>query len=161
MMTQLDSTTLAYIAGLLDGEGSIVIGMTKVTSPRPRPLVWPSHWLQVGIVNTNKDLIDWLHRTIGGHISDNSHAPSRKRQRPCWAWRIISNQAQEFLEAILPYMRVKRRQAELAIEFQKKRSGRRHILTTEIVAERAWYKEAIAALSLGHRTLPPLSTPTI
>jgi hypothetical protein len=109
----IDVATLAYTAGLFDGEGSIVIGCGKRPDRRA-----PQYWLQVGITNTDREIIDWLLATFGGHVSDNSHAPSRRRQRPCWAWRVMSNEAATFLESILPYLRIKREQALIALEFQ-------------------------------------------
>jgi len=142
----------AYTAGLMDGEGCIVIGVSK--RKRVRGIV-PDHWLQVGITGTDRELIDWLHETFGGHISDNSHCPSRRRQRPCWAWRIMSNQASDFLKLILPYLKVKTPQATLAIEFQDNRvhhTGR--LLTSEVIERRNWYKDEISAHNIGPRTIP-------
>jgi hypothetical protein len=109
----IDVATLAYTAGLFDGEGSIVIGCGKRADRRA-----PQYWLQVGITNTHRETIDWLLATFGGHISDNSHAPSRRKQRPCWAWRVMSNEAAAFLESLLPYLRIKNEQALIALEFQ-------------------------------------------
>lgn len=109
----IDVATLAYTAGLFDGEGSIVIGCGKRADRRV-----PQYWLQVGITNTNREIIDWLLATFGGHVSDNSHSPSRRKQRPCWAWRVMSNEAAMFLEVILPHLRIKREQAMIAVEFQ-------------------------------------------
>ncbi len=109
----MEEEILPYVAGLMDGEGSITIGISKPS--KKKQLKSPSHWLQVGITNTNRELIGWLYEKFGGHISDNSHSPSRKKQRPCWAWRVMSNEAKDFLVSLYPYLRVKKRQAELAI----------------------------------------------
>jgi hypothetical protein len=145
------STVLAYVAGLFDGEGSIVIGVSKPKKDRKNP----SYWLQVGITNTDKELIDWLHARFGGHISDNSHCPSRKRQRPCWAWRIIGNQAREFLTEIIPYLRTKKQQAEIAIAFQEYMSSQKHRqLSEDDLAIREQYRIALRSLTLGAHTLP-------
>lgn len=144
-MNHQEFLILAYTAGLFDGEGSIVIG---VSPPNPKyEHSNPNHWLQVGITNTDKQLIDWLHNYFGGHISDNSHSPSRKNQRPCWAWCVMSNQAMKFLQSILPYLQSKKAQAELAIEFQAIRKKGK--ITTEILRERDAYKQLIASRSKG------------
>ena len=150
----VDIQDLVYTAGLIDGEGSIVIGVSKPSTKRGNKL--PSHWLQVGIINTDKELIDWLKNTFGGHISNNSHCPSRKRQRPCWAWRVVGNKAKIFLEMIYPYLRVKKKQAELAIEFQKNVINIRHAspqVKLNEIARRNWYKSEISKLTLGNHTL--------
>jgi hypothetical protein len=52
------------------------------------------YWLQVGVTNTDRELVEWLLSAYGGHISDNSHATSRASWQPCWAWRVtILNRA--------------------------------------------------------------------
>lgn len=143
-------TTLAYVAGLFDGEGSIVIGCGKNKKGR----VAPSYWLQVGITNTDRELIDWLHQTFGGHISDNSHSPSRRNQRACWAWRIMSTHALIFLRSIDPFLRVKKAQAELAIKFQVHMSERRYSpLPDSILQERESYRQELRNLTLGIHSL--------
>jgi hypothetical protein len=119
------ATTLAYVARLLDGEGSICIGASRPKSDSTAT----SYWLQVGITNTGRTMIDWLLATFGGHISDNTHAPSRTNQSPCWAWRIMGTQAVSFLTVIQPYVRIKAPQLRLALDFQQHMS-----------APRAWYR---------------------
>src|SRR5258708_36540022 len=146
-----NAETLAYVAGLFDGEGSIVIGCSLKKADRRNP----AYWLQVGITNTDRELIDWLHNTFGGHISDNSHGPSRKEQRPCWAWRIMSKEAKGFLIRILPYLRTKKQQALIAIEFQEHMTAcaSTKALTTQLVAVREAYRNKLRTLTLGNHSL--------
>jgi hypothetical protein len=143
--------TLAYIAGLFDGEGSIVIGC----SPGRTKQANPSYWLQVSITNTDRELIDWLHSTLGGHIADGSHNPSRGKQRPCWAWRATSRQAQSFLQKILPYLRTKKSQALIAIEFQEHMTGTAStkVLSAKLLEVREAYRKKLRSLTLGTHSL--------
>jgi hypothetical protein len=149
-----DAVTLAYVAGLFDGEGSIVIGCSKVPPNHPVRKS-PNYWLQVGITNTDRELIEWLHGTFGGHISDNSHSPSRKKQRPCWAWRTMSKDANAFLQAITPYLRTKKEQAVIAINFQEHMTTTmaRQVLSAELIEVREKYRSNLRALTLGTHTL--------
>ena len=151
----MDNIIFSYTAGLFDGEGSIVIGVSKPN--KNNTIVSPNHWLQVGITNTDRRIIDWLSKMYGGHISDNSHAPSRKSQRPCWQWRILSNQAIPFLKNILPYLICKKEQAIIAIEFQEKRQGHSRSgckrLPDEVIAEREICRTNLRALTLGKHSL--------
>jgi hypothetical protein len=112
----VDPLTLAYTAGLFDGEGSIVIGCAHPTRAGGRK--GTRYWLQVGITNTDRELVDWLLATYGGHISDNAKSKSRETCQPCWAWRVMSRQARIFLQDIAPYLRSKKTQAMIAVEFQ-------------------------------------------
>ena len=81
---------LGYLAGLVDGEGSIYV----------RP-----HEVRVCIVNTDKDLIDWL-ATLGGKVLARHH--SRLGTKPIWIWQVNRRaDAMALLNALLPYLRVK------------------------------------------------------
>jgi LAGLIDADG endonuclease. len=148
---QLNEPKRAYIAGFFDGEGSITIIKHKPNSKFRMKNCY--YTLQVQITNTNKEIIEWLHFRVGGHISNNSHCPSRKRQRPCWAWRVIAQEAKVFLEAIEPYAIVKKRQIQLAIDFQEHKNATNKIMSPDILQERNRYKEEISKLNLGYRTL--------
>lgn len=97
----------AYIAGLFDGEGSVVIVSPKTNGKRP--------WLQISITNTDKSIIDYLLTSLGGHIS-RTHKPKPK-QKECWAWRATSKQAIYILKCLLPYLWIKRHKAEGAINY--------------------------------------------
>src|SRR4051812_37412335 len=79
------ATTLAYVAGLIDGEGSISIGVSRDHPGRATP----NYWLQVSVTNTDRTLIDWLLTSFGGHTSSNSHYHDAPKRRPCWAWRVM------------------------------------------------------------------------
>jgi len=109
---------LAYTAGLIDGEGSICLATGKRKDYKSGRIIY----LKVSIVNTNEWLINWLKMQYGGYISSNDR--SGKKWKTRWAWEIQHNHALRFLEMILPYLQIKRPQAELAIQFQRaKRRG--------------------------------------
>lgn len=144
----INNEILAYVAGLFDGEGSIVIGVSKPSIKKR--MKSPSHWLQVGISNTNKEIIDWLKNNFGGHISNRSYSPSRKNCIPSWEWRVMSNKAKDFLINISPFVRIKKKQVKLAIQFQEERmyKGGISISTPEQINRRDWFKTEISKLSL-------------
>jgi hypothetical protein len=108
-------TTLAYVAGLLDGEGCILISRHK--KQRASGKVGLEYFFQVGITNTDKPIIDWLKTTFGGNVSNHSSS-SKNKGKPGWQWRLSSKHARPFLVSILPHLRIKQKQAALAIEFQ-------------------------------------------
>ena len=102
---------LVYVAGFMDGEGSIVI--TRSKSGRRKNL---SFDLNVTIANNNKEIHDWLVENFGGSVS------ASNRWKRTYQWKLTANQAKEFLEKIVPYLKIKKEQAILAIEFQKSKS---------------------------------------
>ncbi len=122
----MKKTDLAYIAGILDGEGCICISQSSITGKSGR------RYFQLGVYveNTNEWLVRWLHLSFGGGLYE------RKTQinTPIWQWRISSAQASEFLELILPFLKLKKPQTEIAIQFQRKRKPRGQSRTDEELA---------------------------
>lgn len=94
-----DHRTLAYLAGLFDGEGCI-------TRTNDHPIV------QIGM--TDEPVMRWV-AEIGGTLRVEDH-PNRGNRKPLYRWRLLAgSDVREFLWALFPYLRVKRTQAEEAI----------------------------------------------
>ena len=102
--------TLAYTAGIVDGEGTIKLRTNK-----------SYYEVEVFVTNTNEWLIQWLKMQFGGRIYLMKDSSRKPNARDGFRWRLISRQASEFLKLILPYLQIKRPQAELAIAYQKRR----------------------------------------
>lgn len=113
----------AYAAALMDGEGSFSIthGTGKSKAGKPYPLFDS----KVMIPNTSTDLMEWLKNTFGGtyfvtvkHISKKARANGQKSLKPCYRWIANKYALQEwFTRGIYPYLIIKKRQAEVALEF--------------------------------------------
>ena len=133
-MTPTD-TTLAYIAGFIDGEGSIIIGrkynisvVAGQVDPRPLHLInryYPGHlrWIS----RRHKGWSDYWHLTVHGLT----------------ALRMIQD--------ILPFLVLKREQAEVPLMLQQikrpgPRGGLRKVLSPWEVAERESYRLALLDL---------------
>lgn len=113
--------TLAYAAGLFDGEGCVTISLTRPKMQTNRRLT-PRYDLQTKISNTHRPILEWMHDNFGGVII--THYPRSKNRdasnwRQAWIWQIKCYPAQKVLELLLPYLKIKREQAILAIEFQQ------------------------------------------
>ncbi len=117
----MKKTDLAYTAGIIDGEGCIYIH--KRVTPENRSRVRYS--LLIKVSSTDEWLIEWLHFAWGGAIGTHSEKSRRlKNWSPAWQWTLQTKQAYEFLKLILPYLQLKKPQAELALKFQeRKRKG--------------------------------------
>lgn len=127
-MNDLSDVDLAYIAGFLDGEGSITIH--ENCKPSPRGLN-PNHTMQVSIGNTDPRVIEWIHSKFGGSLCRRKQRPGHK---PVLQWIIRAAMALPFLELIRPFVRMKCDQIDLAIEFQrsKKMAGPRKITVEKV-----------------------------
>jgi len=105
---------LAYMAGIMDGEGSI--GINKIKNYNGTNTTYYRLLVQVGMVEGC--IPQWLCDSFGGSIAVR---PKIKPRRAVTNWQIANKQAVIFLQAILPYLKIKKQQAEIAIDFQSKR----------------------------------------
>jgi hypothetical protein len=134
----------AYLAGFLDGEGCIDIALSK------RARATDQHYIRVAATNTDPEVIAWIAETFGGagHLKRKAVPP----RRACYLWVCSTTRAYHVLKLLLPHMKTKRRQAELAIEFQERlfatygeRRGR--FVSDDECQYRDRIKQAISALN--------------
>jgi hypothetical protein len=102
---------LLYLAGLFDGEGSFVLHRKKGRLYGYAPCIT--------ITNTSKELIEWVSKTL---CTPYTEVTINKRKQANWktAYRIGIRRVLDikvFLEQIIPFLKAKRRQAELLLEF--------------------------------------------
>jgi len=104
---------LIYIAGLFDGEGSISLFWQK----RPDVARVRTVRASISIGNTDRSIIEYLHQCLGGNF--HSVKRSNPNWKPVYLWTASTNQAVEIIKELLPYLRIKKKQAELLIEYQQ------------------------------------------
>lgn len=112
-------TDLAYLAGIFDGEGHVCINKMA----QRKGMVAPFFHLDVGITNTDTDLISSLQDVYGGNVGQTGVKGQHRTN--CFRWRLSGPKTIEFLKLILPHLKIKRRQAEIAISFQQTIMNRR------------------------------------
>ncbi len=136
---------LAYTAGLLDGEGCIGINRTC-----PNEMLTPKYVAVTNIGNTDYNMILWLQEQYGGYVY-----PKTKNHQGCkdvWGWQVNNRQAYDLLTAVMPYLRSKRRQAELLITYWEERQDLRGASKDDIEVECIWrdaIKRKIQSLNQG------------
>jgi len=107
-VSQLNDTELAWIAGFFDGDGSV--GIRKYKRPHCRS---PIYDLVVKITNSNIEVLKWIQNHFGGTINHD-------HKSNCYKLRFGGRVGMRFLEAIFPYLKVKRKQAKLGIALQSR-----------------------------------------
>lgn len=94
----LSEVELAYIAGIVDGEGCISMYRQNTT-----------YFPRLNVVNTNRDLAEYLKKRLGGVIME------RKRVKLCWKdsyeWQVQHQKAIDTVRMLLPYLLLKKEQA--------------------------------------------------
>jgi len=146
VLPNLCESEIAYLAGLFDGEGCIHIAKNK---PRPKGKN-PYHKLMICIANTNKEIINYLYNTFGGRVNNNI---PRKNEQPCQSWFFYSQYAKVFLKMIFPFLRIKRKQAKIAIVFQDSIKYGCTELTEEILQKRENFRQSLIELKGAHNRL--------
>jgi len=110
----LPLTDIAYIAGLFDGEGcvSVVSGIRKRPG-RKNDKLRNEHSLHVSISNQHIPTLTYIKNATGlGNIYRDA------KDRINFKWIVDCVRAMEFLKVLLPYLKIKKPQAELAIKLQ-------------------------------------------
>jgi hypothetical protein len=112
---QIMEVDKAWIAGFIDGEGCITIAR-QIRKNRPSP----SYRSYITVSNTNRDSLEYLRGHYGGVLYERHEYRKDKRGKN-WAdaydWYCPLRSATRLLTDILPYLRVKRQQAMLVLEF--------------------------------------------
>lgn len=109
----MKSVDLAYAAGIIDGEGSIKIFRVSAEKLNRN---FDRFQLQVQVDMVKTNAVYWLQKIFGGNIYEH-----KRKNHLNWndskRWYIVSQRAGIFLKQILPYLKVKKQHAELAIYF--------------------------------------------
>jgi hypothetical protein len=102
----------AYIAGIIDGEGHIEIGLGKKTVSKQT-----RHAVSVVISNTDFELLAWLtQRLPGSYIRQRVYTKGKPHWKPAWTLRLHRRgSVKSLLTQVLPYLIVKRKRALAAI----------------------------------------------
>lgn len=122
----------SYTAGLVDGEGSIQINPSSSSSSKKK------YWcLSVQVSGCCFEVFEELQKAwnLGG-ITHWTPSKGKAKQRS-YNWRMYGKEAGVFLESILPYLRIKKINAEIAIDFLKNCGFKRGQISGEVRARRA------------------------
>ena len=126
-MAGLTETDIAYMAGIFDGEGWVGVNCSKPYGAHKSP----RYTLQMGVANTYIPVLEMFVDEFGGYIKKQS-----KANKQCYSWRASSHRAKLVLETLMPYLKIKKEQAIIAIEYIIKHCDRDNTksLTPEILA---------------------------
>jgi hypothetical protein len=107
---------LAYLAGIVDGEGSIYIGNFS-SNPKTGN---PYYQTNMEVTNTDEKLIDWLVNNFNGRRYKYTEKQTPKNsRRPVHRWILSGDDLTELCHLLLPYLIIKKRQCEIMIQMRK------------------------------------------
>lgn len=117
-----DPLKLAYLAGIVDGEGCLCI--YRVNPAKYNRYQNPCFRSSLTISNTRKELFNWIEEHFGNLNHSKKHRRSifkkhSQHERWIYEWTVQGNRLVDLCNQLLPYLVLKKRQAELMIEFRK------------------------------------------
>lgn len=98
---------VAYCAGIVDGEGTIVVNRPKQKTKDGPRWYYRAH---VKVTMLDPEAVDRLHEVFGGGVKHTSNG--------YYHWYLFAQRAADALAEMLPHLRVKRAQAEAVIAYQ-------------------------------------------
>ena len=121
-MIPLEEVEKAYVAGIVDGEGTVTLMKHHKNE---------THIPFVGIANNSLELLKWIKSLAGGNIC------SKKKRLPhhndSYVLNIRQDRALRFLNEIKQYLIIKRRQADLITSRYKSVTHRAGKYTPEML----------------------------
>lgn len=124
----------SYLAGLMDGEGSIGFQRSKENN-RIYPRIW--------IYNTHKPVMQYFQKLYGGRLTLQSASASKKMCKKLWRLGFNLKEMTKVLNDIVPYLKIKQTQAKLCLEFiqsdrslQRDKNGRLKKLSNKVLKYR-------------------------
>lgn len=139
---------LAYLAGIIDGEGCFGMYYSERLD---------RHFMTVDIYNSCTELLIWISENFPGSYRE-IKAPSKKihtNWKPQFIWRSNNNLTLEFLKNVLPFLIVKKKQCELAIKFRETFLQRECPVTQSTKDLRRSIYEEMKLLNIRGITVPP------
>lgn len=113
----LNKEKLSYIAGLIDGEG--YIGMSKHSENRRNKQTY-YYQISIKVGMTNKLGPELLYKAFGGYLY---HETRKAPKKNVWQWNLCGQKnVLPVLHKLLPYLIVKKKQAEKLIEYCESRN---------------------------------------
>ena len=124
---QISQTDAAYIAGIIDGEGTISLTRRHKNENRQ---------LEISVANTEMPLLNYLLETIGtGRITKKK--TYNKRHTPSATYLVSNRQALSLLEQIFPFLLTyKRHRAKVVLRDYLRLTPRNGKYSTEIKQQR-------------------------
>lgn len=104
----LSETDKAYLAGLIDADGHIIIKTTRAT-------VYPG----VGVNQSKFQALEWMADKLKATVSYHTRPRAGKSgyHKKQMIVRLHGSRAQLLCRAILPYLKIKKQQAEIILRF--------------------------------------------
>ena len=139
----LSPTVAAYIAGIIDGEGSVML----VTRNGPNS----GAYLRVSISNTHRGVLDWVTEKTGiGKIVVVDNEKYGRSRKTGYQWKTHGDAAESLLTQLKEYLIIKLPQCETVLQFQSQ------MLDPAKRVDKTWQIEEMAKVkAMNQRSTKP------
>lgn len=119
----MQETDKAYIAGFLDADGTIVVDRQKRTNKHHKQHYY--YVPRICIANRHRGVLDYINECWDNTGSFTLRKLNKKNPNwsDAWQLRFSSKATYNYLEQILPYIKMKQEQAKLVLEMGALKSG--------------------------------------
>ena len=134
----MNETEKAYIAGIIDGEGSIMLQRFHAKE-YPSPCV--------SIASTTLELLKWIKKTVGKGVIVSKKNYNPEKHQDCYSYTLKYNDAIKLIEDIYPYLIIptKKKRAQLILTRYKDVTPRNGRYSEEMLKDKMdFYNEFIS-----------------
>jgi hypothetical protein len=137
----INQSDAAYIAGLIDGEGTVTLTRKHANENRQ---------LAITISNTERQLLEYTKQTVGAGKITNKRT-TRSNHTPSYTYAVYNRQALTLLGQIRPYMRsYKATRAERILRDYLALTPRNGKYTPALRQAREEFETAVLKIKAGH-----------
>jgi len=113
---EISDIDAAWFACLIDGEGSCSIARRSARKHQKSD----NHWPVLEAANTDRRLLEKAQKIAGGWINK---ITDKRGFRPCYKWTLAGKALGPVLRAVIPYLIIKREQAEILLALRDEQAG--------------------------------------
>ena len=112
----IGTDTIAYIAGLFDGEGCVTCKQKPTKRKDRGGKIYNQWYIRCEIAMTNRAVIEWIHEVLGFGWCAEKRYNNKPKYKKQWRWCCGYRDALLFAKIIWPYTQVKLHQIENIID---------------------------------------------
>lgn len=147
-MNHIPTEVLAYAAGVIDSDGSIGIRRSTYAKRVRGDARNPIYSARVGVKQVETQAVSLLKETFGGTLYSQDNV--LQNGRPLYTWETHSRQAAAALRLLLPFLRIKRRQAENCLALYALMDGAMRSKQLGTRDMRHWTGKVVTVRTMGH-----------
>ena len=127
----MNTNDAAYVAGLIDADGCVTYKQ-RMKKRGEGKKAYPTWDIRIEINMTDKDVIHWVHETLGvGTFSKKPPGKGQMGRKMQYRWRCCFRDAYQVARLLWPYAQVKLHKIEQIIDHYEPETGHKNVVNLE------------------------------